>query len=171
MATAKTPAKLDENKVSNPFQYFTNQEIGLAAKVLINFNNEKEMSDDKRVRSEYFKSLAAVLATGLAAKVKGKAKKHFSIGRQTWWGDEAVMVATTMRLIKLANTQDKVLKMPPKAPAPKKVSARFEEEELKVMFASAPDLTVAEQQERAKKNAAAKKRTADAGEDRQTTLV
>jgi hypothetical protein len=97
---------------------------------------------------------------------------HFSIGRQTWWGDEAVMVATTMRLIKLANTQDKVLKMPPKAPEPKKASARFEEKELKLMFAEAPDLTLKEKEERAKKNAAAKKRTADAGgEDRQTTLV
>ena len=164
----------DAHKVTDPFQYFEKQEITNAIKALINFNSD-EMSEDKRVRSEYFKTLSAVLAKGMAANIK-KAdlpKKNFSIGKKTWTGAEAVMVAVTMKMIKLGNTQGKALKMPAEKPV-KRNSKIFEEDELALLFDNAPAITAEEIAERNKRNEAARKKTQTASgdnDDRQTSLV
>ena len=155
------------------FQYFEKQEIANAAKLLINFNSD-EMSDDKKVRSEYFAALGAVLASGMAKIKKADlAKLDFSIGRKKWTGAEAVYVAVSMRLIKLANSQDKVLKMPPQK-AVKQVSKLFKDDELAMLFDAVPTLSKEEKEARKGRNAAARAKTAasksDDG-DRQTSLV
>tara|TARA_Y100000310_G_C20617220_1_gene781280 strand:- start:933 stop:1442 length:510 start_codon:yes stop_codon:yes gene_type:complete len=167
-------------KVNDPFQYFSKQEIRNAAQLLINFNNvsdlnPKAMSSEKAIRSEYFSALEAVLAAGLTKNIKKAdlAKLEFSIGRKKWTGAEAVYVAVSMRLIKLANSQDKVLKMPPQKVV-KRASKLFLDDELEVMFKAVPALSKEEKEARTKRNAAAKAKTAanrpDDG-DRQTALV
>ena len=156
------------------FQYFEKQEIANAAKLLINFNHSDEMSDDKKVRSEYFASLGSVLAKGMAKIKKADLSKlEFSIGKKTWTGAEAVYVAVSMRLIKLANSQDKVLKMPPQK-AIKRVSKVFEDDELALLFEAVPTLSKEEKEARKGRNAAARAKTAASKSndgDRQTSLV
>ena len=150
----------------DPFSFVTPQEIRNVAKLLINFNSG-EMSAEGATREAYFKSVVAVLATSLATagNKKAIASLEYKIATAQWSGQEALIVALTMRLVKKANRSGKKLSLPKKNVETTPV---FSKDEWEDIFEAAPEISAADKLARDKKNQTARSASA---KNRQEALL